>query len=516
MMASIDIAARIVEFQHLSVRSQVLSVLGLLVVSITFLRSIVSWYRLRHVPGPFINIWTLWIQVWKIARGELPYYYDGLAKKYGPLVRVGPNHVVYSDPETCRRLSAIRSPYTRGPYYEGTRFMPGKDHVGSLIDDKKHAALRKLLAPGYSGLENGGFEASVNDGIARLISLIEKNYLSTPSTLRPFDFASRAMFFAFDTASIAAYSEPLGFLDQDRDPYDLLSRLHAGMPIFASVLIIPGLHKVIQTWPLKLLMPRIGDRNGLGAIMTFINRVLSSRLSPSPNHTQDPPPRDVLTSWLSRPIPPAQLLQEISLQIIAGSDPVATPLRITLLLLLTSPPTLRSFLSEINTGISTGKISSPITQSEALALPYLQAIIRESIRLYPPTLVAYRTVPKGGDTIHGHFLPEGTQVGQNTWGMMRSKETFGEDADVFRPERWIGVDKGRWVVMNETVNLAFGYGKFGCLGKPLAMMEMNKVYVELFRRFEFSLLDPITPMKIRNATLWLISDFWLKVVPREA
>ncbi|KAK4451284.1 cytochrome P450 [Podospora aff. communis PSN243] len=487
MAASFSIAAHLEQLQRLSVKAQIFLVLGLVVFLVTTVQSIVAWYRLRHVPGPFINIWTLWIQVWKIYSEQCPTYYDGLAKKYGPLVRVGPNHVIYSDAETCRRVSAIRSGYTRGPYYEGTRFMPGEDHVGSIVDDKKHAALRKLLAPGYSGLENGGFESSVHNTITRLTDLIERKYLSTPTTLRPFDFASRAMFFALDAASEAAYSEPLGFLSSDSDPWGFLSLVASSMHIFSSIIIIPHLHLLIHAWPLNLLMPSLGDANGFGAIMTAIHSI--------PNQARRPPLPD-------RP----------------------RPIRMTVLLLITSPPTLRKFLHEIDSAISSGKISSPITYPQALALPYLQATIRESLRLYPPDLIlSYRTVPKGGDTVHGYFLPEGTQVGQNARGRHRCRETFGEDADVFRPERWLEEKEERKLGrMNEVVNMVFGHGKFGCLGKPLAMMELNLVFVEwdaddggwLFRRYEFSLIDPVTPMKLRNATLWLISDFWLKVVPR--
>jgi len=71
------------EFQQLSVRMQVVSLAVVLTVLVNFIRGVVCWYRLRHVPGPFINAWTSWIQVWKIARGEGHLYYDELSKQYG-------------------------------------------------------------------------------------------------------------------------------------------------------------------------------------------------------------------------------------------------------------------------------------------------------------------------------------------------------------------------------------------------------------------------------------------------
>jgi hypothetical protein len=48
-----------------------------------------------------------------------------------------------------------------------------------------------------------------------------------------------------------------------------------------------------------------------------------------------------------------------------------------------------------------------------------------------------RVVPRGGATINGHFLPEGTIVGVNAAVIHRDRQIFGQDADEFRPERWL-------------------------------------------------------------------------------
>lgn len=57
---------------------------------------------------------------------------------------------------------------------------------------------------------------------------------------------------------------------------------------------------------------------------------------------------------------------------------------------------------------------------------------------------------------------------------------YGADADVFRPERWLEVeDEGRLESMRRSVELVFGYGKYGCLGKGIAFLELNKVFAEV-------------------------------------
>lgn len=154
----------------------------------------------------------------------------------------------------------------------------------------------------------------------------------------------------------------------------------------------------------------------------------------------------------------------------------------TLLSLLSTPAALVALRAEIDAGIAAGRIGSPIRDAEARQLPYLQAVIKEGIRMYPPqTGLNNKRVPKGGAKVCGYLLPEGTDVGVNIQKMMRSKEVFGADADCFRPERWLEAakDEDRFKEMGAVVELDFGYGKYTCLGKTIAFMELNKVLVEV-------------------------------------
>lgn len=92
-----------------------------------------------------------------------------------------------------------------------------------------------------------------------------------------------------------------------------------------------------------------------------------------------------------------------------------------------------------------------------------------------------KEVPPGGDTIDGHFVPAGTRIAHNTLAVQRRRDIFGDDADVFQPERWLGIDAERRQLMMQTTELVFGYGRWGCSGKPVAFLELNKVFVEVCR-----------------------------------
>ena len=93
--------------------------------------------------------------------------------------------------------------------------------------------------------------------------------------------------------------------------------------------------------------------------------------------------------------------------------------------------------------------------------------------------MAWKKVPPQGDTIDGKFIPGGTNIGQNTFSMMRRTDIFGQDADVFRPERWLDAEPTRLAEMTRTVELVFGYGRWICAGKHVAFMELNMTVVEV-------------------------------------
>ena len=165
---------------------------------------------------------------------------------------------------------------------------------------------------------------------------------------------------------------------------------------------------------------------------------------------------------------------------IAGSITTVAAIRMTMLCLISTPAAYATLQREIDEAVKNGRISATISNSEAKALPYLQAVIKEGIRVYPPVPgLGSKQVPKGGDIICGYYVPEGTQIGHNTPGMMRSKNIWGEDAEIFRPERWLEADETKLKLMNSVVELNFGSGKYQCMGKTIAFMELNKIFVEV-------------------------------------
>jgi cytochrome P450 len=145
----------------------------------------------------------------------------------------------------------------------------------------------------------------------------------------------------------------------------------------------------------------------------------------------------------------------------------------------TNPIIYKQLQAEIDSGITDGRISSPITDAEARKLPLLQACIKEGFRIWPPITGIMPRISKQDAVICGVRIPAGTNVAWSAWAVLRNKAMFGEDADMYRPDRWLLADQEKFTAMDNTVDLCFGQGRWGCLGRPIALIELNKMVVEV-------------------------------------
>ena len=101
----------------------------------------------------------------------------------------------------------------------------------------------------------------------------------------------------------------------------------------------------------------------------------------------------------------------LSANIIAGSDTTGISLSAIIFYLLCHPRCVQQLRREIDDLATIGKLSDPITFHEAQQLPYLQAVIKEALRMHPATgLIMPRIVPRGGAHLAGRFFPEGVRT----------------------------------------------------------------------------------------------------------
>ena len=111
-----------------------------------------TWRRLRHIPGPFLNSITPLVLTWHCVKEDITEYTHGLSLKYGPLVRVSPNTVMYSDPDTFRRVCSVKAGYTKGLWFEFSRWDLSRYSLISLRDNESRKARKAQLSPSASDL----------------------------------------------------------------------------------------------------------------------------------------------------------------------------------------------------------------------------------------------------------------------------------------------------------------------------------------------------------------------------
>ncbi|KAF5558637.1 pisatin demethylase (cytochrome P450) [Fusarium mexicanum] len=474
-------------------------------------RLVRRWSRLRHIPGPARAGWSSWWQCQGALSGRYHEHLKNAADQFGPLVRIGPNELLSTDPLVLRNMSAVRSTYTKGDFYSSGRIVPGVDNVVSERDEAKHKFMRAKMAPGYSYKENEGFgfEAGIDRQLLNFISLIDQKYLSTTSESRPLDLAEKTQFFALDVIGDVSFGEPFGYLTKDEDLFQYNEINASSLPVMNMASVYPWLGKVVHRWPLSLLLPREQDQVGFGRLMGFARHFVRKRLAEGITTR-----KDMMQMHISNGMNEEELIQQAFISIIAGSNTTAHALRMIILSLITNPKAYRSLVAEIRKVASS--VSIPISWAQTQTLPYLQAVIREGLRMWPPVAgLGFKQVPPEGDTINGFFVPGGTQVGQGFYAVGRSRLVWGDDADVFRPERWLLADEDRLRDMIAALDTHFGHGKYSCLGKSIALMEVHKAVFELFKRYDFAILNAERPIKTQTSVFLFASDFWVTITRRD-
>ena len=141
--------------------------------------------------------------------------------------------------------------------------------------------------------------------------------------------------------------------------------------------------------------------------------------------------------------------------------------------LLRHPQCLHRVQAEIDDAVTKGQVSSPnITYDEASKLPFFDACCKEGLRLHPSiAFPLIRVVPSGGFHVGGSFLPAGSKISVNPGTVLQSEQTFGPDASVFRPERWLGATSGAKVLQSGM--MWFGVGKRICAGQHVSECHSN-------------------------------------------
>ncbi|KAF2210029.1 hypothetical protein CERZMDRAFT_69591 [Cercospora zeae-maydis SCOH1-5] len=197
--------------------------------------------------------------------------------------------------------------------------------------------------------------------------------------------------------------------------------------------------------------------------------------------------------------------------LVAGHETTSGLLSFTIYYLLKNPEALHKAQQEIDTVIG----SAPVEFKHLSKLPYIEAVLRESLRL-SPTAPGFTVGPKSTKepvVLGGKYvLPGDAKITILLTKSGRDPAVYGEDANEFRPERMLDenfkkLPGGAWK--------PFGNGKRGCIGRPFAWQEALLALALVLQNFNLRMADPSYELKIVESLTIKPAGFYIKARLRE-
>jgi cytochrome P450 len=208
---------------------------------------------LRHFPGP--KLWAvsrLPLQI-QLIRGKPHLDFLKLHKKYGPVIRIAPDHLAFSTGQAFKDIYGNPNFRKNALYHQPP--VNGVNHLVVAIDDAEHARHRKLLASGFTGEALKAQEPMVTSYVDTLIQKLDEKRQSGP-----IDFNLWVNAMSFDLIGDLTFGENFGCLSS--------SELHPWIRlIFGSMKVFIFIGAVAQ-WPmlnalLKMLIPKSFMQEGI-------------------------------------------------------------------------------------------------------------------------------------------------------------------------------------------------------------------------------------------------------------
>ncbi|KAF2805108.1 cytochrome P450 [Mytilinidion resinicola] len=438
---------------------------------------------LRDFPGPFLARWSpLWM-IYHSQNGDMHRTMIDLHERYGPVVRTGPKELSISDSGAVKLIYGAGSKFRKSDWYsvwQGQR----KFDLFAERDESIHRAQRRLMSNIYSMDTLKKLEPYVDEVLKVLFSRL------SALGSEPVNMGLWAQLFAFDVVGEVTFSRRFGFLDVGKDDGSF-GQIDIALKSAAWIGQVPWLFGLHDS-----LSPLIGNWLGIGARHGSLRKIAADEIEKRKERGSDH--HDILQMLMDVHREKPQEMNDMAVlsmatsNIFAGSDTTAISIGAVLYNLCKYPDCKAKLMAEIDPIVQMSRVDHVVSLAATEKMPYLQACIHEALRLHPAVGMSLpRVVPPGGMETSGKYIPAGTVVGTNPWVLHRNKNIFGNDADVFRPERWLGEDRGAL----ERFFFAFGAGSRVCIGRNLGWIEISKLVPSLLLRFDIQLADGQTPLK---------------------
>ncbi|KAL4898954.1 putative sterigmatocystin biosynthesis P450 monooxygenase stcF [Aspergillus multicolor] len=449
-------------------------------------------HPLRKYPGP--RWWAIWRGPYLISsiRGTIVRDIQHLHDQYGPVVRIAPDELSYITPDAAKTIYTShpefpKDPMHLPPFHNGAAGILAADHA-------HHRRYRRLLAHAFSDKGLRAQQGMIQRHVDRLIARLLDSCSSGPVDMTVwFNWAT------FDIIGDLAFGESFGCLEKMETHPWIAS-------IQGNVKAIPILN-AFRRYGLDRLVgllapPRLMEMRRQNA--QFTAEKVDRRLQHATTTRGDLWDSVLVgTTDGEPPMSRAEMVSNASAIVLAGSETSATLLSGCIWLLLTNPEHLQQLTRRIRARFNKAAAINAQTVGQ---IDGLQAVIEESLRLYPPVpMQSNRIVPAPGASIAGVWVPGGTSVAVQQFAACRSPTNF-HRPEQFRPGRWQG--DGEFVADRRDVFQPFSLGPRNCIGRQLAFAEIRLILVHLLWHFDLRLDE--TRMRGRDwlgeQGVWILWD----------
>ncbi|CAH0024953.1 unnamed protein product [Clonostachys rhizophaga] len=431
-------------------------------------------HPLAKIPGPKIHAISHLPYVYHITKGDWHTTLDALHKRYGPVVRYGPNDVAFTSAEAFKKIYGSKIA-TERTFEKDPRMYKKRRPESHILNanNEDHRRFRKLLSHAFSekALREQG------DIIQHYVDMFISQLTDQARAGNTIDMVSWFNFATFDLIGDLAFGQSFGGLDNGN--YHPWVKM-----IFENMKVMPFKEASIRlnlTFAMSYLTPdhlkKSAEEHYQLSKSTTVKRIESNNLE-----------RADFMSYILRyndekGMSVLEMAENAAIIIMAGSETTATLLSGTVFHLLSNPPTYHKLTQEIRCEFDS---EEEINLARVNKLSYLIAVFNEAMRVYPPVPMGLaRLVPTGGEIIDGYYLPEKTCVAVPHWTAFRTSHNF-KDPESFVPERWL--DDPRYKDDSKAALQPFSLGPRNCIGKNLAYAEMRLLLVRLLWKFDLEML----------------------------
>ncbi|CEL09163.1 hypothetical protein ASPCAL12303 [Aspergillus calidoustus] len=521
-----------------------LSLLLLLIYTLT--RYIHDPKSLRRFPSPSIAgltpLWSMY-HSWSATQTAAIY---AAHKSLGPIVRIAPNHISFTDPAAYRDIYGHGASLRKDDFY--SHIADGNPSVAQATEKSVHAGKRRALAHVFSAREVVRLEPRVVKCVEGLCAVVEgkargvnvRSRDGNPGDEYPFRVQDGAFdirpwlnMFGYDAISAMLFTNGYNFLStgndlcQSVDEHGNVTTVHA-MESFHSA---SHFNTVLAQLPLPLY--KAGRRalffmrgNKAGADFAGMARAMvQARLK---NRPAEP---DLFSFFPIEPsekrpegMPVNEVIAECATMLDAGNDTTQATLTGAIYHLAKNPEKQAKLYHALAAAVPEDYRGNPFLVLPSTILkeiPYLRAVLEENWRCRPPVArgLPRRTTGEGAN-IAGHFIPAGVTVSAPIHAIHRDESLF-RDPEEFIPERWLATDGDSDVDRKEAQNLKnfcipFSLGPRACIGRNLAYMEVSIVVAALVLNFEWELAEPGSVMETIERFNRGPKELFVKAKPRKA